>query len=591
MSVSPDQLHSPAYYRSLTRTMLVTVILVSVTPLLLISAVTSYEFHVAYHDKVLAQLREMVQKHQQHIDQFLSEKRADIRLLSRTHPPQELRDPVRLRNLLQMAQEEFSGAFVDFGVVDDDGVQVAYAGPFLLGNADYSGADWFKQVMAREVVISDVFMGLRGSPHFIVAVRRYDGERSWVLRSTIDFMVFNALVENIRIGRTGTALILNRQGQLQTGRPGELAMDPATLAGVMSDMEAVPDTPGARFVDGAWRRSLGRSGVKVLERTDQSGVDKIFVVAPLKSGDWVLVYQQDRDDAFAELYHSRSISLGIMAAGALGIAVMAVLMTRRMVSRIRQADTEMEVMGEQVIEAGKLASIGELAAGIAHEINNPVAIMVEEAGWIGDIVGEGKALEPGSEEWGEVVKSVAQVRTQGARCKEITHKLLSFARKIDPTIHAVQLNDLVMEVAELARQRARHGNVEIRTDLDSRLPEVDASPSEMQQVLLNLVNNAVDAMDSRGGWVRVATSLDDERIVLAVQDNGEGIPKSNLPRIFDPFFTTKPVGKGTGLGLSIVYGIVKKMGGELSVESEVNVGTTFTVRLPRLQAVQAGNGG
>jgi len=591
MSVSPDQLHSPAYYRSLTRTMLITVILVSVTPLLLISAVTSYEFHVAYHDKVLAQLSEMVQKHQQHIDQFLNEKRADIRLLARTYAVGEFKEPDRLRELLQVAQEEFSGAFVDFGVVNDAGVQVAYAGPFLLGNADYSGADWFKQVMAREVVISDVFMGLRGSPHFIVAVRRRQGDQGWVLRSTIDFMVFNALVENIRIGRTGTAFILNRQGQLQTGRPGELAMDPTTLAGVMSDLDTSPVIPDSRALNGSWRRGLVRSGVKVLERTDPSGVDKIFVVAPLKNGEWILVYQQDRDDAFTELYKSRRISLAIMAVGGLGIVIMAVLMTRRMVSRIRQADTEMEVMGEQVIEAGKLASIGELAAGIAHEINNPVAIMVEEAGWIGDILGEGEALAPDSDEWNEVAKSVAQVRTQGGRCKEITHKLLSFARKIDPTIHSVQINDLVMEVAELSRQRARHGNVEIRTDLDGRLPEVEASPSELQQVLLNLVNNAVDAMDSRGGWVRIATTLENDNIVLAVQDNGEGIPRSNLPRIFDPFFTTKPVGKGTGLGLSIVYGIVKKMGGELSVESEVKVGTTFTARLPRSHADQPGIGG
>jgi two-component system NtrC family sensor kinase len=233
-------------------------------------------------------------------------------------------------------------------------------------------------------------------------------------------------------------------------------------------------------------------------------------------------------------------------------------------------------MNEQIIEAGKLASVGELAAGIAHEINNPVAIMVEEAGWIEDLLEEDGTCEDPA----EVSRALKQIKNQGVRCKQITHKLLSFARKTDPELRKVQLNELIDEVVALSEQRVKYSNVKLKLNLAQHLPEVHVSPSEFEQVLLNLVNNALDAMTPDGGTLEITTRIDGGHVVVDVADSGQGIPKANLARIFDPFFTTKPVGKGTGLGLSICYGIIKKMEGEISVNSAVGLGTTFHVRLP-----------
>ena len=252
-----------------------------------------------------------------------------------------------------------------------------------------------------------------------------------------------------------------------------------------------------------------------------------------------------------------------------------------MVFRIQKSDTQKENLSRQVIESGKLASVGELAAGIAHEINNPVAIMVEEAGWIGDLLeeeelGESKNLE-------EFKRALKQINHQGERCKEITHKLLSFARKTDSTLKDVQINDQVAEIVELSSQMAKHNKVVITTDLEENLPFITISPSELQQVLLNLINNALDAMATTGGTIAIATKisrLEKDHIVITIEDNGPGIPESNLSRIFDPFFTTKPVGKGTGLGLSIVYGIIEKMGGKIDANSTVGVGTKFRIWIP-----------
>ncbi|MDY6852935.1 MAG: ATP-binding protein, partial [Thermodesulfobacteriota bacterium] len=256
----------------------------------------------------------------------------------------------------------------------------------------------------------------------------------------------------------------------------------------------------------------------------------------------------------------------------------AFFLSRRMINRIAEADEQKEIMNEQVIEAGRLASIGELAAGIAHEINNPVAIMVEEAGWIEDLLGD---KDPDSDEnMTEIQRAVMQIKTQGSRCKAITHKLLSFARNTDPQITEVNLNLVVKEIIGLMQQRTRYANVQIETYPAPGLPNVAASPSELQQVLLNLVNNAVDAMEPEGGTVSITTRVDNGDVFIDVADSGHGIPEANLIRIFDPFFTTKPVGQGTGLGLSICHGIINKIGGEITVRSEMGVGTVFIIRLP-----------
>jgi two-component system NtrC family sensor kinase len=139
---------------------------------------------------------------------------------------------------------------------------------------------------------------------------------------------------------------------------------------------------------------------------------------------------------------------------------------------------------------------------------------------------------------------------------------------------------VIQEVVSLCEQRARYSTAKITTDLDPDLPRLNVSPTEIQQVVMNLLNNSLDAIDGRGGTIKVKTSVIGDHVVVDVADDGPGIPEAYLPRVFDPFFTTKAVGKGTGLGLSICYGIVTKMGGKISVNSAIEVGTTFHIQIP-----------
>jgi two-component system, NtrC family, sensor kinase len=550
------------YYRTLTRKMFITIITVSFIPVFLVSATIFYQFRTSYREKIFAHLNEMVQKHTTHIDMFLMNKLSDIRYLSRSAGFANLSNEAFLQNTLTIMQQEYGPVFVDIGVIDDQGKQVAYAGPYHLAKADYADADWFQKAMKSQHFISDVFLGLRGVPHFIIAVRNNRDGKPWILRATIDFEAFNSLVAKIRMGATGFAFIINREGSFQTNPIFNVIPNKDLYMSIFRQEAALER----------------QDEVHITEQVDVSGKKNIYVGSLLKNGDWLLIYQQNSADAFSKLNQTQAVSILIFFLGGIGIVTMAFVLSGRMVNRIAVTDSEKEMLNQQVIETGKLASVGELAAGIAHEINNPVAIMVEEAGWIQDLLEEEEFQA--TENFAEFKRALAQIKTQGSRCKDITYKLLSFARKTDSRIQDIQINDLITDLVSLSDQRGKYSMVEIHSQLAEHLPLLRLSVSELQQVFLNLINNAIDAMEKKGGKLFIYTRLEDRQVVVEMTDTGSGIPEANLPRIFDPFFTTKPVGKGTGLGLAICYGIVKKMGGEIKVRSTVNAGTTFTVYLP-----------
>ncbi|BBO79599.1 two-component sensor histidine kinase [Desulfosarcina ovata subsp. sediminis] len=558
MNQKPKSL-SP-YYRSLTRNMVLLVMIISLAPMVIVTAIILNQFSASYHEKVFDHLEELVLKHKQNIDGFLEEKLQNIRFLADDidFGQPEMNDIIGKR--FARLQNVYGTVFVDLGVINEQGDQIAYAGPFKLGKARYADADWFKKAIESRYFTSDVFLGLRGTPHFIITVRKTWQGQKYIIRATIDFVSFNRLVENVRIGETGFAYILNREGRFQT-KP-------------IFDFTPTLDIYTRYF------SSLERMAkdVEIEERLDGAGVKSLYVSALLKDGDWLLVYKQASRDAFSDLGNAQLIAIVFFVLGGIVIVALAISMSAKMVRRISTSDREKEIMNQQVIETGKLASVGELAAGIAHEINNPVAIMVEEAGWLQDLMEDGAFKS--EEDIKEFERALNQIRTQGRRCKAITHKLLSFARKTDSRIEDFEIGPLIEEVVSLSAQRAKYSNVELVTHLEPKLPAISASHSELQQVFLNLINNALDAMDKTGGSLEVNARQEEGNIIIDVADNGPGIPKANLARIFDPFFTTKPVGSGTGLGLSICYGIIHKMGGEIVVKSAVDVGTTFQIRIP-----------
>jgi two-component system, NtrC family, sensor kinase len=186
----------------------------------------------------------------------------------------------------------------------------------------------------------------------------------------------------------------------------------------------------------------------------------------------------------------------------------------------------------------------------------------------------------GNDVMAELADSLNEIGRQVSRCKDITHKLLDFARKKEPLIQSVDVNRLIEDMAKLVEREAVLKNIKIERVYAEDLPGIQTDPPLLRQVILNLLNNAGYAVGKDGTITVTTFTSGGPGIHIAIQDTGTGIPEENLSKIFDPFFTTKPQGKGTGLGLSICHGIIERLGGRISVISELGKGSTFTIHLP-----------
>jgi len=271
---------------------------------------------------------------------------------------------------------------------------------------------------------------------------------------------------------------------------------------------------------------------------------------------------------------------GNLSFGVAGIflAALAFVTTRKLLQKLAAANEQACFLDEKLVQSQKLASIGELSAGIGHEINNPLAIISQETEWMQHVVkriGEGD-----SKGVAELQDSLKEVLHQVDRCREITQNLLDFARRKEPVYQEVNVNKLIEDLSRLVDKEAIRSHIEIRRDFQQDLPLVHTDAPSLRQVMLNLLTNATHAVQ-KDGQIRISTkSSQNGSVEIIVADTGCGIPRDHLAKIFDPFFTTKPEGKGTGLGLSICHGIVDKLGGRISVSSEVGKGSTFMVTLP-----------
>ncbi len=252
---------------------------------------------------------------------------------------------------------------------------------------------------------------------------------------------------------------------------------------------------------------------------------------------------------------------------------------------VEERTAQLKAAHQKLFHTDRLASLGQLSASVAHEINNPVAGVLNLSMLLQRILKD-DGIPPGRIQ--EFRKYLTQVIQETSRVGRIVSDLLAFSRRSKPQRAPADLNRIIGVTLSLTEHKMKMANVAMETALAPSLPPVPCDSSQMQQVLLNLVMNACEATQSKGsGTVRVETRLSSagDTVLMIVSDNGEGISTENLAKIFDPFFTTKPEGKGVGLGLAVLYGIVDAHGGEVEVKSQPGEGTTFTVSLP-LAAVE-----
>ncbi len=236
------------------------------------------------------------------------------------------------------------------------------------------------------------------------------------------------------------------------------------------------------------------------------------------------------------------------------------------------------VLMNQIIQSERLAAVGRLAAGVAHEINNPLAVISEVTGYLTDVLEE----DPEPEElMRELTTWLPKLTDQVRRGRSITYRMLSFARKSEAQVNVVEVNDALDEILPFLEKEASLAGVALHREYAPELPRVQVEEMQLQEIFINLIKNAIQAMHERGaGNVWLSTSLRNGKVVTTIRDDGPGIAEEVRDRLFDPFVTTKAPGQGTGLGLSICYGIIKRYDGEIRVDSEQGEGATFEVVLP-----------
>lgn len=543
-------------YRNLRLKIIALTLLVSITPLIILGAVIYRQFSEVCEQKVKDQIRQLARSQSNAIDVFLKERTNILMTIVNTHTIDALGRTENLSRLFEiLASQAQDLGLIDIGIIDENGNHLAYVGPYDLAGLNYANQSWFGITMNKGRYISDVYLGFRQLPHFIIAVRGHTAFRSWILRATIDSDVFNSLVRSAQAGKTADAFILNRSGVYQTQPRFE-----GTILN-QSELDA---------------RMFGQ-GATVLDRPPGETHAKYIAGSWLKNGDWLFIASQQTCDEAGQLAQARNREIVIIIAGCLAIVLAIILIVHMTVTRIEQADKEKDRLTSQLLQTDKLAALGKMAAGIAHEINNPLAVIGEKAGWMKDLLTE-EALRK-SKNFQEFESSVDKIEEHVERARKITHNMLGFARRMEPRLDDVDINRTLDEVITLLENHARTNNIEIQTDFQEMLPIIANDQSQLQQVFMNLMNNAIDAI-GKDGLVEVKTRIREDTIEIEIGDDGPGIPKEAEHKIFDPFYTTKENGKGTGLGLSITYSIIEKMGGRIRFESRDPKGATFFVNLP-----------
>jgi two-component system NtrC family sensor kinase len=553
-------------YATMRRLILASMILVPLILFIVALGIGYYYFTTSIQTSTISSMKRIVEDHRHMIDSFLREREADLEFILRSYRYEELTDTGNLANVFERLQDE-SNAFVDLGVFNENGIHVAYQGPFRLTGKVYDEAAWFKEVVKKGYYISDIFLGYRRIPHFIIALLREDNGKKWIIRATIDTYMFNDLVKKVRIGKTGEAYILNAEGIFQTER---------RSGGSLMDKD--PDSV---------EYPTKHSGINTFIKNDVRGDKYLYATTWLKDKKWLLVVRQEKADAFKALRAAGYLIALITVIGGAAIVSIAFYQTGRIVRRMERMDAEKVQLGDQLIRASRLAEIGEMATGIAHEINNPLQVMKSEQTLIDTILSDlkekGELKE--SEDLKELEDSIDQIKLQIDRCSKITHAVLKFGRKTEVVSTDIDLGVFIPEIMSMVENKASVEGITITQEISEDIPPVQGDPGQLQQVLINLFNNAIDAIveihGSEGGKLNIGAGLKgDGKVQISVKDNGAGISPENLKKIFSPFFTTKPVGKGTGLGLSVCYGIIDNMGGVMEVSSQKGAGTTFTIDLP-----------
>jgi two-component system NtrC family sensor kinase len=496
--------------------------------------------------KTLAALDAEINEHREAIDQFLTERTIDLKNLSGILGFEYLTDPGNLKKVFDTLQRQLP-CFTDIGVIDDQGRHRAYLGPYDLLLKNYKEAPWFKAIATKDVYISDVFLGFRKEPHFIIAVKQVTSEGFWILRATVDTAYFEGIVGEILSKRDGDAYIVNGDGIFQT----------------------TPRWGG---------KIMGQAKVKYTElfggvrQEERDG--RIITMTWLEKAPWLCVAEFKREDIYSSLRNIRTVGIFVFVIGAMLIVLTVILTTNYLFSRLETKRRNIRFLDHQLQQSSRMASSMKLASGFVREVNETLSNIDLVLSLVDDMAQGDLSAE---ESRTEVRESLKQIRSELVRARRATDQFLKSTRSSLPVIREVRVQDLLDDIIELLDGELHFNGITVRREYQDPVPPVQSDPSQLRHVFQNLLVNALTAI-GQDGVITLTVQESEEKVSVSVGDTGPGIPRERLETIFDPVFTIKP--DGTGLGLSMGAGILKKLGGKISVKSEMGKGSVFTVEIP-----------
>ncbi len=546
---------SKSRYKRIQVFLLVLMCTFSLAPLIILTFVSYSEYEEVFSAELTHQGNRRISNIKQAIEFFISERLAAVIFLINDKSYKDLSDYKHQTKLLTDLKESFGG-FVDLGLIESNGEQLSYVGPYELYGINYKDQQWYQEVSLKGIYVSDVFMGFRKFPHFVIAVKHGHEDGGFcILRATLNTDILDKKIHSLDFGPESDVFLINKKGVLQT---------PSRVHGNILEKIKRPVPPYSK-----------NTVVKMEYNTE--GNPYIFGYAYIEKSPFILLVTKEGEDFMSRLFEVRKNHLWFLSISIVIIIIVIFRSVTYMVEKIKIADLKQAKIMHNIQYTNKMASIGRLAAGVAHEINNPLAIINEKAGLLKDIA----LLKPDFKYKEKIVEVVESILRSVNRCSTITHRLLGFAKRMDVTAEVIDLEVLLKEVSGFLEKDATLRTITINYNFDKNLPSIDSDRGQLQQVFLNILTNAFYVVKDEEGRVDISAELKaDKKVYVTITDNGTGISKENLEHIFEPFYSTK--GKyGTGLGLSITYGIVQKLGGEIKVESQVGQGTIFTVILPQ----------
>jgi signal transduction histidine kinase len=525
---------------------------ISLLPLIVMFVLNYYENKRTLEGKMMRPIYCYVTDIQQSISSFISHRRMALNYIAEDNSFDELANRHRLEQVFIHLKSAF-GEFYYLGVFDSKGVRMAHVGPDRL-ESSHSSPTWFQETEEKGFYVSDMSKGSKGGRYFIISIKqRPEGKTPFFLKAAFNGKTLENLIRSKEaISPSFDAFLVNKSDILQTNsRDYGRVFEKSTLP-IPSQYDK---HISQELVDGSGR-AISLTAVQV------PGTPFISItVAPR--------------DALSSGFFSQSGSfVGIMVLTILCILFIVLVLVTYLIGRAYSADRRRVAILHNLQYTNKMASIGRLAAGVAHEVNNPLAIISEKAGLLKDLISHKQEVPHD-----RCLEIVDSIQSSVSRCGAITHSLLGFARHIDVRIETIHLEDVIRGILLFFGKESEYRRISVNVAVTENLAPIESDVGQVEQVFLNIINNAFAAVED-GGRIQIGLfSQGEDMVGVRVEDDGCGISEENLKHIYDPFFSTKGE-KGSGLGLSITYGIVQKLGGAIEVESERNRGTTFTVILP-----------